>query len=116
MERSEGGDQRIDQALHALATQVIARVNRLYEGKEYGYIIDYRGVLPQLDQALDLYSSLPEFDRGDLEGTVTNIGDAFDKLPQSHAALWDIFKEVRNKRDAEPYERLLADDSLRVST
>ena len=94
--------------------QAIARVNRLYEGKEYGYIIDYRGVLPQLDQALDLYSSLPEFDRKDLEGTVTNIGDAIEKLPQSHAALWDIFKEVRNKRDAEAYERLLADDALRV--
>lgn len=94
--------------------QAIARVNRLYEGKEYGYIIDYRGVLPQLDQALDLYSSLPEFDRNDLEGTVTNIGDAIDKLPQTHAALWDIFKEVRNKRDAEAYERLLADDALRV--
>jgi type I restriction enzyme R subunit len=94
--------------------QAIARVNRLYEGKEYGYIIDYRGILPQLDQALDLYSSLPEFDPQDLEGAVTNIGDAIEKLPQSHAALWDIFKEVKNKRDVELYERLLADDALRV--
>jgi type I restriction enzyme R subunit len=94
--------------------QAIARVNRLYEGKEYGYIIDYRGVLAQLDQALDLYSSLPEFDPQDLAGTVTNIGDAIEKLPQSHAVLWDIFRAVKNKRDIELYERLLADDALRM--
>ena len=32
--------------------QAIARVNRLYDGKDYGYIIDYRGLLGELDQAL----------------------------------------------------------------
>lgn len=94
--------------------QAIARVNRLYEGKDFGYIIDYRGVLPQLDQALDFYSSLPDFDYKDLEGTVTNVVAVINKLPQSHSAVWDIFKVIRNKRDVEAYERLLADDALRV--
>jgi type I restriction enzyme, R subunit len=94
--------------------QAIARVNRLYEGKDFGYIIDYRGVLPQLDQALDFYSSLPDFDYKDLEGTVTNVVAVINKLPQSHSAIWDIFKVIRNKRDVEAYERLLADDALRV--
>jgi type I restriction enzyme, R subunit len=94
--------------------QAIARVNRLYEGKDFGYIIDYRGVLPQLDQALDFYSSLPDFDYKDLEGTVTSIADVIEKLPQTHSAIWDIFKGIKNKRDAEGYERLLADDALRV--
>ena len=37
-------------------------MNRLYEGKDFGYIIDYCGVLKRLDEALDLYSSLAEFD------------------------------------------------------
>src|SRR5690625_4767410 len=30
--------------------QAIARVNRLYDGKDYGIIIDYRGLLKQLDE------------------------------------------------------------------
>jgi type I restriction enzyme R subunit len=94
--------------------QAIARVNRLHEGKDYGYIIDYRGVLGNLDQALDFYSTLPDFDRDDLEGIVTNVSAVIDELPQRHSALWDIFKEISNKRDTEAYERLLADDSLRV--
>ena len=94
--------------------QAIARVNRLYEGKDYGYIIDYRGVLGNLDQALDFYSSLPDFDRDDLEGVVTDVSAVIDELPQLHSAVWDIFKDVSNKRDTEAYERLLADDSVRV--
>jgi len=94
--------------------QAIARVNRLFPGKDYGFIIDYRGVLPDLDEALSLYSELPEFDEEDLADTVTEIRVAIDKLPQKHSALWDVFKTIRNKSDLEAYERLLADDALRV--
>ena len=81
--------------------QAIARVNRLYEGKDFGYIIDYRGVLQSLDQALDLYSALPEFDKEDLEGTLTDVNRVIDSLPQKHSVLWDIFKEIKNKHDEE---------------
>jgi len=94
--------------------QAIARVNRLFPGKDYGFIIDYRGVLPDLDEALTLYSNLSEFDQEDLADTVTEIRVAIDKLPQKHSALWDVFKTIRNKSDLEAYERLLADDSLRI--
>lgn len=94
--------------------QAIARVNRLHEGKDYGYIIDYRGVLGNLDEALSFYATLPDFDREDLEGIVTDISSVIDNLPQLHSAVWDIFKALPNKRDTEAYERLLADDALRV--
>jgi type I restriction enzyme, R subunit len=94
--------------------QAIARVNRLHEGKDYGYIIDYRGVLVNLDEALDFYATLREFDADDLAGIVTDISTVIDELPQRHSALWDIFKAVPNKRDTEAYERLLADEALRV--
>ncbi|HOC94180.1 MAG TPA: HsdR family type I site-specific deoxyribonuclease [Bacteroidales bacterium] len=94
--------------------QAIARVNRLYEGKEYGYIIDYRGVLLNLDAALDLYSSLPEFDAADLAGTWTDVDAVIQTLPQKHSDLWDIFKEIKNKRDEEAYELLLADEAVRI--
>ena len=35
--------------------QAIARVNRLYDGKDYGYIVDYRGLLGELDKAIPMY-------------------------------------------------------------
>ena len=94
--------------------QAIARVNRLHDGKDFGYILDYRGVLEELDQALDFYADLTEFDKQDLEGAVTDIRAQYAKLPQKHSELWDVFKTVKNTRDREQYERLLADDELRV--
>jgi type I restriction enzyme R subunit len=93
--------------------QAIARVNRLYEGKEFGYIIDYRGVLSNLDQALDLYSALTDFDSDDISDILTDVSVEIAKLPERHSILWDTFKEVKNKQDEEEYERLLADDELR---
>lgn len=94
--------------------QAIARVNRIYPDKEFGYIIDYYGVIENLDDALEMYSSFEEFDNEDLIGTLTNIGDEIKKLPQKHSELWDIFKTVANKRDAEAYQLLLKDEALRV--
>jgi len=38
--------------------QAIARVNRIYSDKEFGYIIDYYGVIENLDDAMQMYSSL----------------------------------------------------------
>ena len=43
--------------------QAIARVNRLYEGKEYGLILDYSGVIRELDEAIDFYSRLADYDK-----------------------------------------------------
>jgi type I restriction enzyme R subunit len=88
-------------------------VNRLHDGKEFGYILDYRGVLENLDQALDLYSELDGFESGDLEHLLTDVSVEIATLPQKHSILWETFKEVKNKQDEEAYERLLADESLR---
>jgi type I restriction enzyme R subunit len=94
--------------------QAIARVNRIYPDKEFGYIIDYYGVIENLDDALQLYSSFEDFDDEDLAGTLTNISDEIKKLPQKHSELWDIFKTIINKRDAEAYQQLLKDEVIRV--
>jgi len=94
--------------------QAIARVNRLHDGKDYGYVVDYRGVLENLDHALDMYSTLSEFAPEDLEGTLTDVHSVIEQLPQKHSELWGIFSSVLNKKDEEAYERLLADEALRV--
>lgn len=93
--------------------QAIARVNRLYEGKEFGYIIDYASVLGELDKALTMYEAFEGFDEEDLVGTLTSINEEVSKLPQRYSDLWDLFKEVKNSKDEEAYEILLADDEVR---
>ena len=97
--------------------QAIARVNRLYKDKQYGYIMDYRGVLEELDQAMDMYGTAAEFeayDADDLVDTWQNIEAVASQLPQKHSDLWDLFKPIKNTRDEEQYELLLADDALRA--
>jgi type I restriction enzyme R subunit len=95
--------------------QAIARVNRLHPGKDFGYIIDYYGVVTQLHDALELYSSLEgKFDREDLEGALTVIDDELQHLPLRHDALWDLFKTVSNKKDEEAFELALAAKDVRA--
>jgi type I restriction enzyme, R subunit len=94
--------------------QAIARVNRLSGGKDFGFIMDYYGVLLQrLGEAMDIYSALPGFEEEELAGTVTDVADEIARLPQKHSELWDIFKTVKGSKDKEKYERLLADEEVR---
>lgn len=93
--------------------QAIARVNRVAPDKEYGFIIDYFGNLENLDNALETYSGLNDFEQEELTGTIININKEIEKLPQAHSELWDIFKTIKNKYDAEAYSELLSDDSIR---
>lgn len=90
--------------------QAIARVNRLCPGKEFGLIIDYRGVLGELNTAMQTYEKLANFDAEDLElaGTIIDISQIIADLPQHHGDLWAVFKEVRNQHDNEAMERHLA--------
>jgi type I restriction enzyme R subunit len=93
--------------------QAIARVNRLFEGKEIGYIIDYRGVLGELNAALNTYNALAAFDTDDVAGIIADTTDEVKKLPLYHAAIWDVFKEVPNKQDTEALERFLEPEDRR---
>ncbi|MDN3671981.1 HsdR family type I site-specific deoxyribonuclease [Flavobacterium branchiarum] len=93
--------------------QAIARVNRVYPGKDYGYIIDYFGNLENLDNAIQTYSGDNMFDAEDLAGSWTNIGEEIKKLPQVHSEVWDIFKTIKNKYDEPAYEEFLSDEAIR---
>ena len=97
--------------------QAIARVNRLFEeeGKEkqFGFIIDYEGLLGELDRALTTYSAFSGFDSDDLSGTLHDIREEVRRLPQLHDQLWDLFKEIKNKKDMEQFEQFLGDEAKR---
>lgn len=95
--------------------QAIARANRLYEGKDEGYIVDYVGILGDLDKALTQYSALKDFDESDLEGAIVRVEEELKKIPQYHSDVWDVFKEVKNKQDNEEMERFLAPKDVRDS-
>jgi len=87
--------------------QAVARVNRTCEGKDFGYIIDYYGVLSELDNALSIYSDYDEEDKKEFYDTLVPVSDKIAELPQRHSDLWDMFKEIPNKRDLEAYAQSL---------
>lgn len=87
--------------------QAVARVNRTCEEKEYGYVIDYYGVLGELDDALDTYSDYDEDGKGVFRETLVPVDGKIAELPQRNAELWDMFKAIPNKRDLEAYAQSL---------
>ncbi|OEF97362.1 type I restriction endonuclease subunit R [Desulfuribacillus alkaliarsenatis] len=95
--------------------QAIARVNRLYEGKDFGIIVDYRGLIDELDSALKNYSGagLENFDGEDIAGALVDVIGTIGSLKQAYSNLVAIFRMVKNKNDKEEFELLLANDEIR---
>lgn len=92
--------------------QAVARVNRLHEAKRYGVLVDYRGILKELDTAVRAYQDLEARTQGgyelaDIEGLYHQISTEYKRLPSLHEALWAIFAEVKNKQDLEQYRHVL---------
>lgn len=95
--------------------QAIARVNRLCDGKDYGYIVDYRGLLGELDKALTMYqeAGLEEFNEEDIKSSVYYIDTEINNMFEAYEKLKEIFKDIKNKNDLEEYEVLLEDENIR---
>jgi len=95
--------------------QAIARTNRLYDGKDFGYIVDYRGLINNLDAAMEVYSGagLENYDKADIRGVVLDVMSCVAKLRETYSQLWDVFTPVSNKKDPEEIEVFLADSEIR---
>ncbi|WP_339865424.1 HsdR family type I site-specific deoxyribonuclease, partial [Paremcibacter congregatus] len=92
--------------------QAIARVNRLHEAKKYGLLIDYRGILRELDTAIRDYQDLADrtqggYDIDDLKGLYQQVDTEYKRLPVLHDQLWAPFKSIQNKQDLEQFRQLL---------
>ena len=92
--------------------QAVARVNRLHDAKRYGVLVDYRGILKELDTAIRAYQDLETrtqggFDVSDLEGLYHQFSTEYKQLPALYDKLWSLFKSVANKLDREQYRQLL---------
>lgn len=109
--------------------QAIARVNRLYEApidesgdeqapaatveKDFGQIVDYAGVLEELDKAISSYQALAGFDEHDLAGMLVNLQTEVAQLPDAHAHLLELFRGVGHRHDTNAYLEVLRDDTTR---
>ena len=92
--------------------QAIARVNRLHEQKDYGLLVDYRGILEALDTTIEKYQDLAArtqagYDIDDLKGIYESVSSEYKKLPRLHADLWACFDGVANKADIEALRQAL---------
>lgn len=92
--------------------QAIARVNRLHPKKAFGLLIDYRGILAELDTTIAKYQDLASrtqagFDINDIEGLYQQMSTEYKRLPRLYDELWSIFDKVKNKNDIEQLRQVL---------
>lgn len=92
--------------------QAIARVNRLHPKKKFGLLIDYRGILAELDTTIQKYQDLASrtqggYDINDIAGLYNQMSTEYKRLPQLYKQLWAIFDGVRNKNDIEQLRQVL---------
>jgi len=92
--------------------QAIARVNRLHPKKKFGLLIDYRGILAELDTTIQKYQDLASrtqggYDINDIAGLYNPMSTEYKRLPQLYKQLWAIFDGVKNKNDIEQLRQVL---------
>ncbi len=92
------------------STQV--SITSLAWASEFGYIIDYCGVLGELNEAIETYDALADFDTEDIAGTINDVSAEIEKLPQYHSDLWAVFRGI-NTDDNEAMEQYLAPEDIR---
>ncbi|WP_345739153.1 UvrB domain 3-containing protein, partial [Acetobacter orientalis] len=92
--------------------QAIARVNRLHDQKKHGLLIDYRGILAELDTTLAKYDELAAenvggYDPKDIAGLYSQMSTEYRELPALYKALWAIFDGVKNRSDLQQLRAVL---------
>lgn len=107
-------DKSIQQ--HSLL-QAIARVNRVYRGKDFGLIVDYWGVFGKLNSAIDMYddaeSGMNEFDKSDIDGAIFGPVDEKNKLASAYENLTSLFVSVKDSKSSDDWQKALADEKVR---
>jgi len=89
---------------HALL-QAIARVNRPFEDKTHGLIIDYYGVSDELKEALAMFSA------EDVERAMVPVADKKPELEAAHGKAVSFFDDIH---DVEACKQTLEPDDRRI--
>ena len=97
--------------------QAIARVNRVYKGKDFGLIVDYWGIFGRLKSAIDMYndaeSEMNKFDPEDIQEAILGPIDEKNKLATAHQNLLDLFSDVDPNAPSEVWQSKLEDEATR---
>lgn len=102
--------------------QAFARVNRRFDGKDVGVIIDYRGNVSNLKKAVKEYDSLELKLKGEdanidfneeINKTTVEIEEEVAKLDDYLEELEKVFVEVENDKDIQQYEKAIMDKRVR---
>lgn len=99
--------------------QAIARVNRVYESKDFGLVVDYYGIFKKLNSALDLYSDVKSgmdaFDPEDIHAAVSSVAEEKAALEKAYNSLWDVFSGISKKEtSANVWQEHLREHERRV--
>ncbi len=96
--------------------QAIARTNRLFEGKDFGLIVDYRGLIQKLDSAMEVYSGagLEDYDGEDIQGVIVDVMACVSRLREAYSHLSDLFVDIKNAEDTEEIEIFLSNVDKRA--
>lgn len=96
--------------------QAIARVNRVYKGKDFGLIVDYWGIFTKLNKAIDMYddaeSGFNQFDKSDIEDSVFGPVDEKNNLESAYNEVKDFFDLPKNATSNE-WQEYLKEESKR---
>lgn len=83
--------------------QAIARVNRVWQGKDFGLIVDYWGLFAKLTTAMEMYSDTESgfsgFDPSDLQGSIYTANEQKEALIKAYSALWAVFNSQEFDRN-----------------
>ena len=98
--------------------QAIARVNRVFDNKDFGLIVDYIGIFKKLNSALDLYSDdqsgMNTFDKADIQNAISAVLEEKNKLETAHNNLWKIFDGIsKNETNANVWQEKLREYNTR---
>lgn len=98
--------------------QAIARVNRVFDNKDFGLIVDYIGIFKKLNSALDLYSDdqsgMNAFDKADIQNAISAVSEEKNKLETAHRNLWKIFEGIsKNETNANVWQEKLREYNTR---
>jgi len=93
--------------------QAIARVNRVYKNKSYGFVIDYVGVLKHLKEALAIYA---DEDIDEISQVVRNKAKSIDELKYVHNLIEVFFEKygIKNwRQNIDECIDIFADEEIR---
>ncbi|MEM2923131.1 MAG: HsdR family type I site-specific deoxyribonuclease [Candidatus Nitrosocaldus sp.] len=84
--------------------QTLARTNRPYKNKEFGLVVDYIGILDDIEKALDIFEGK---DLEDLRLIIRDVGEKFKEFKNLLGEMLEIFNSIKRDDSRDSIEKAL---------